>query len=104
MWHALFSFPRNLPASRSFSRVCIRLAPFLAATAVGLLNPCVALGAILPVAVLGDPAPDGNGKLNGFGRPSINQAGQVGFTSNAFDTAAFADRLGVYLRSFNGGP
>ena len=49
-------------------------------------EPSALQAAIVPIAVLGDPAPDGSGKLNNFGRPSINNAGQVRFTSQNFDT------------------
>ena len=38
-------------------------------------EPSPLQAAIVPIAVLGDPAPDGNGKLNNFGPPSINNAG-----------------------------
>src|SRR6478736_473894 len=59
---------------------------------------------ILTVAIIGDPAPDGNGKLNGFGRPSINNAGQVGFTTQNFDTLEDnADRDAMNLGSASGG-
>ena len=58
----------------------------------------------MPIAVLGNAAPDGNGRLNNFGRPGINNAGQVGFTSENFDTAGSGDELAMNLRSVTGGP
>ena len=65
---------------------------------------CAAQAAIVPIAVLGNAAPDGNGRLNNFGRPGINNAGQVGFTSGNFDTAGSGDELAMNLRSVTGGP
>jgi len=70
-----------------------------------LFAPVAAQAAIVPIAVFGDPAPDGNGQLNGFGRPGINNAGQVTFVADNIQRAnEESDRVGVYLDSITGGP
>jgi hypothetical protein len=66
--------------------------------------PLVQAG-IVTIAKLGDPSPDGNGQLDGFERPSINNAGQVCFYTQNFNTLGDgADDNALYMRSVSGGP
>lgn len=70
---------------------CIAIAYF-----IGIAAPTLSAETVV-VSLTGDPTPDGNGNLDKFEPPVLNDAGEVAFVADLVNTAnEFADDSGVY--------